>query len=76
MHKFNVNVIKTAHRRSNSLRTIFSQEIFANRFKKKSVVKFPEFLIWKMLFAFLQKPCQCSHANGEGIVNIHFYELA
>ena len=55
--KFNVIVIKATHRRSNFFETLVSQEIFASkaRFKKKSVLKFPEFSIWKMLFAFLQK---------------------
>ena len=44
--KFNLIVIKTAHRRSNFLRYLLvSQEIFAStyRFKKKSVLNFPEF---------------------------------
>ena len=54
--KFNVIVIKTAHRRSDFLKTLFSQEIFVGiGFRKKSVLKLPEFSIWKMLIAFLQK---------------------
>ena len=35
--------------------TCFTRNIHKYRFKKKSVLKFPEFLFWKMLFAFLIK---------------------
>ena len=35
--------------------TRFTRNIHKYRFKKKSVLKFPEFSFWKMLFAFLSK---------------------
>ena len=39
--KFNVNVIKAAHRRSNFLKTLVSQEILANiDLRKKSVLNY------------------------------------
>ena len=43
--KYNIIVIKTAHRRSSLLMTLVSQEIFASihRFKKKIFLKFLEF---------------------------------
>ena len=59
VQKFIVNVIKTAHsvlRRRNFWKMLVSQEIFVNiGLRKISVFKFPEFLTWKILFAFLQK---------------------
>ena len=69
-----VIVIKTAQRRSNLLKTIncFTRNIRKHRFQKKSDKKFPVFSIWKMLLAFLQKPCQCCHENGGDILH-HFY---
>ena len=49
-----LNVIKTAHRRSNFSKSLVSQEIFANiGLRKKSVSKFPEFSVWEILLAFL-----------------------
>ena len=53
--KFNVKFIKATHRRSNVSKTLVSQEIFANLGLRKFVLKFPEFLICKMLFVLLQK---------------------
>ena len=42
--KFNVNVIKVAHRRSNFLKTLVSQEILACiGLRKKTVLKLPKF---------------------------------
>ena len=35
--------------------TGFTRNIFKYMFKKIFALKFPEFLIWKMLLAFLQK---------------------
>ena len=35
--------------------TCFTRNIHKYSFKKKSVLKFPEFSSWKMLFAFLSK---------------------
>ena len=50
--KINVNVVKTAHRKKKEyfLKTIVSQKKFASiGLRKKSVLKFPEFSIWKMI---------------------------
>ena len=50
------------------MKTLVSQERFASIGFKKSVLKFPEFVIWKNLFAFYKKSCQCSHENGGAIL--------
>ena len=49
-----VNLKQKFNRRINFLKTLVSQELFASicRFKKKIGLKFPEFSIWKILFAF------------------------
>ena len=39
IQKFNINVIKTAHRRSNFSETLVSQEIFANIYVEKICYK-------------------------------------
>ena len=52
--KFNINVIKTAHRRSNFLKKFVSQEIFISiGVRKKSALKFTEFWIGNILIGFL-----------------------
>ena len=47
-----------AHGKSNFLKKLVSRESFRSNkhwFRKKSVLNFPEFLVWKMLLSYLQK---------------------
>ena len=54
--KFNVNVKRIAHRRSNFSKTLVSHKIFASiGLRKKIVLKFLEFSIWTMLLSILSK---------------------
>ena len=75
--EFNVIVMKTAHRRNYLLKTLVSvtQEIFASMVKTKSVLKFPEFSIWKILLNIFTKKnrVNVSQRIEEAFYNISMY---